>query len=107
MNLCIDAGNSRVKWGWHDGSQWTALASVSLIEFAAATHDINPFAATHANPEKIIISNVAVKVRINYWSTGRAYLRPNPIGCAAHRTPVACKIVTKILSNSDPIVGLR
>ena len=59
MNLCIDAGNSRVKWGWHDGSQWTALASVSLIEFAAATHDINPFAATHANPEKIIISNVA------------------------------------------------
>ena len=59
MILAIDAGNSRVKWGWHDGSGWTSLATVSLIEFAAANHDINPFAATHADPEKIIISNVA------------------------------------------------
>ena len=59
MNLAIDAGNSRVKWGWHDSTAWTALATVSLIEFAAANHDINPFAATHADPEKIIISNVA------------------------------------------------
>ena len=59
MNLAIDAGNSRVKWGWHDGRRWTSLATVSLIEFAAANHDINPFAATHADPEKIIISNVA------------------------------------------------
>ena len=59
MILAIDAGNSRVKWGWHDGTAWTSLATVSLIEFAAANHDINPFAATHANPEKIIISNVA------------------------------------------------
>lgn len=59
MILAIDAGNSRVKWGWHDGAAWTSLATVSLIEFAAANHDINPFAATHADPEKIIISNVA------------------------------------------------
>ena len=59
MILAIDAGNSRVKWGWHDGRNWNSLATVSLIEFAAANHDINPFAATHADPEKIIISNVA------------------------------------------------
>jgi type III pantothenate kinase len=59
MNLAIDAGNSRVKWGWHDGSRWTALATVSLVEFAAASHDINPFAATHETPERIVISNVA------------------------------------------------
>ncbi len=59
MILAIDAGNSRVKWGWHDGEAWQSLATVSLIEFAAANHDINPFAATHADPEKIIISNVA------------------------------------------------
>ncbi len=59
MILAIDAGNSRVKWGWHDGSAWSSLASVSLIEFAAANHDINPFAATHENPERIVISNVA------------------------------------------------
>lgn len=59
MNLAIDAGNSRVKWGWHDGNGWHSLATVSLIEFAAANHDINPFAVTHADPERIIISNVA------------------------------------------------
>lgn len=59
MILAIDAGNSRVKWGWHDGHSWSSLATVSLIEFAAANHDINPFAATHENPERIVISNVA------------------------------------------------
>lgn len=59
MNLAIDAGNSRVKWGWHDGKAWHGLATVSLIEFAAANHDINPFATTHADPGRIIISNVA------------------------------------------------
>ena len=59
MILAIDAGNSRVKWGWHDGRGWHNLATVSLIEFAAANHDINPFAATHENPQRIVISNVA------------------------------------------------
>jgi len=59
MILAIDAGNSRVKWGWHDGGAWAGLATVSLIEFAASNHDINPFAATHENPERIVISNVA------------------------------------------------
>jgi type III pantothenate kinase len=59
MILAIDAGNSRVKWGWHDGRAWSSLASVSLIEFAAANHDLNPFATTHENPARIVISNVA------------------------------------------------
>jgi len=60
VNLCIDAGNSRVKWGWHDGASWKSLATVSLIEFAAAGgHDLNPFAQTHDNPSSIVISNVA------------------------------------------------
>jgi type III pantothenate kinase len=59
MILAIDAGNSRVKWGWHDGRSWSGLATVSLIEFAAANHHVNPFAATHEDPERIVISNVA------------------------------------------------
>jgi len=59
MNLAIDAGNSRVKWGWHDGSAWTSVASVSLIEFAASSDHINPFSVTHENPSRIVISNVA------------------------------------------------
>ena len=59
MNLAIDAGNSRVKWGWHDGSRWASVASVSLIEFAASSDHINPFSVTHENPSRIVISNVA------------------------------------------------
>jgi type III pantothenate kinase len=59
MNLAIDAGNSRVKWGWHDGARWASVASVSLIEFAASSDHINPFSVTHENPARIVISNVA------------------------------------------------
>ena len=59
MILAIDAGNSRVKWGWHDGSSWSSIANVSLIEFAASSDHINPFSATHENPARILISNVA------------------------------------------------
>ncbi len=101
MILAIDAGNSRVKWGWHDGGQWVNLATVSLIEFAAANHDINPFAATHEDPERIVISNVAGdgahQLLVNWtsifdaeplWLTGEAercgvrsrYERPEKLG---------------------------
>ena len=69
MILAIDAGNSRVKWGWldpatqggaaHDGPRWQSIATVSLIEFAASGDHVNPFSVTHEDPERIIISNVA------------------------------------------------
>ena len=38
---------------------WSSIATVSLIEFAASSDHINPFSATHENPARIIISNVA------------------------------------------------
>jgi len=67
MILAIDAGNSRVKWGWYEVERqaaggmtgWSSVASVSLIEFAASSDHVNPFSATHENPARIIISNVA------------------------------------------------
>jgi type III pantothenate kinase len=63
MILAIDAGNSRVKWGWyerHDGSgRWASIATVSLIEFAASSDHVNPFSVTHDSPSRIVISNVA------------------------------------------------
>ncbi len=64
MILCIDAGNSRVKWGWLElddagASRWSSIATVSLIEFAAASDHVNPFSITHEAPERIVISNVA------------------------------------------------
>jgi type III pantothenate kinase len=64
MILAIDAGNSRVKWGWYEigpggPGRWSSIANVSLIEFAASSDHINPFSATHENPSRILISNVA------------------------------------------------
>jgi len=64
MILAIDAGNSRVKWGWYEAGpdgqgRWSSIANVSLIEFAASSDHINPFSATHENPSRILISNVA------------------------------------------------
>jgi type III pantothenate kinase len=59
MILAIDAGNSRVKWGWHEDAGWSSIANVSLIEFAASSDHVNPFSATHENPSRILISNVA------------------------------------------------
>src|SRR5438045_8647307 len=70
MILCIDAGNSRVKWGWHDGQHWTSIATVSLIEFAASSDHINPFSVAHEAPERNVISNVAGdaadRLQVNY-----------------------------------------
>lgn len=112
MILAIDAGNSRVKWGWHDGRGWHNLATVSLIEFAAANHDINPFAATHENPERIFISNVAGdgahQLLVNWtsifeaeplWLTGEAercgvtshYRRPEQLGADRWASLVAAR----------------
>jgi type III pantothenate kinase len=64
MILAIDAGNSRVKWGWYEAAPggkgtWSGIANVSLIEFAASSDHVNPFSATHENPARIVISNVA------------------------------------------------
>jgi len=66
MILAIDAGNSRVKWGWlepgdtgSDELRWSSVATVSLIEFAASSDHVNPFSVTHEAPESIVISNVA------------------------------------------------
>ena len=64
MILAIDAGNSRVKWGWYEldaggKGAWSSIANVSLIEFAASSDHINPFSATHENPARILVSNVA------------------------------------------------
>jgi type III pantothenate kinase len=103
--LAIDAGNSRVKWGWYHGDLraggWSSVASVPLIEFAATGDHVNPFSATHENPARIVISNVAGEgahqLLVNWtsifeaeprWLTGEAercgvrnrYERPEQLG---------------------------
>jgi type III pantothenate kinase len=39
MKLLIDAGNSRVKWGVHDGAQWLAQGAVKHDEISSLQQD--------------------------------------------------------------------
>ncbi len=53
--LAIDAGNSRIKWGLHDGEGWLAQSWVSTAEaeqLAAAWKDL-------PQPDVVVVSNVA------------------------------------------------
>jgi len=54
MLLAIDAGNSFVKFGYHDGSAWQKQQRVGLNDFCLA-----PKHYLQVLPEQIIIANVA------------------------------------------------
>ncbi|WP_255377116.1 type III pantothenate kinase [Sulfuriferula sp. AH1] len=49
--LAIDAGNTRIKWGLHDGRQWLQRGHLAHNEIARLS--------TLAVPDRIIVSNVA------------------------------------------------
>lgn len=55
MLLCIDCGNTRLKWGMHDGEHWRAQGALAL-------HDIDRLPQTFAGqprPTRVIACNVA------------------------------------------------
>jgi type III pantothenate kinase len=53
--LAIDAGNTRIKWGWADGQRWVRQSSVPSSEAAALGTALAGLSA----PDRIVISNVA------------------------------------------------
>jgi type III pantothenate kinase len=55
MILVIDAGNTRLKWGLHDGSTWRAAGAVPTARPARLAAGWKRITA----PEKILIANVA------------------------------------------------
>ena len=55
MIVCLDSGNSRIKWGGHDGRCW-------LAQGAVAHPDVEQLAALVAawpQPERVMLANVA------------------------------------------------
>ena len=56
--LAVDAGNTRVKWGIHDGREWFMRAS-----FATAAREETAFSHLPPDPQvdRIVVSNVAGK----------------------------------------------
>lgn len=55
MILAVDAGNTRIKWGLHDGNSWQAKGWVASTDGAALDDAWKGLAA----PERIVASNVA------------------------------------------------
>ena len=53
--LAIDAGNTRVKWGVHDGSRWLRQASVETVHAA----ELKPALAGLPPLQAVVVSNVA------------------------------------------------
>ena len=55
MILVVDAGNSRLKWGLHDGQDWLRREAVDNADIARLAHDWEKI----ATPQKIVVCNVA------------------------------------------------
>lgn len=55
MILTVDAGNTRIKWGLHDGNSWQAKGWVATADAAGLGDAWKGLAA----PERIVVSNVA------------------------------------------------
>ncbi|NTV69008.1 MAG: type III pantothenate kinase [Azonexaceae bacterium] len=55
MIVCIDSGNSRIKWGVHDGAQWLAQGAVAHAD----VEQLRQLLSGWPQPEKVILANVA------------------------------------------------
>ena len=59
MILCIDSGNSRIKWGLHDGQGWQASGAAAQITDPAGEIGALQGLTVQAEPRRIMLSNVA------------------------------------------------
>src|SRR5688572_14701892 len=50
--LAIDAGNTRVKWGMHDGAKWVRQGALATVESERLRDELEP-------ADRIVIANVA------------------------------------------------
>jgi type III pantothenate kinase len=58
MIVCLDSGNSRIKWGVHDGAQWLAQGAVAQADVA----ELSALPAQWPSPERVMLANVAGEV---------------------------------------------
>lgn len=55
MILAVDAGNSRIKWGLHDGTSWLSKGWIASTDAAGLGEALKG----QPEPEQIVVSNVA------------------------------------------------
>lgn len=55
MIVCLDSGNTRIKWGVHDGARWLAQGAVMQDQ----PEGLAPLLADWPRPERVMLANVA------------------------------------------------
>ncbi len=87
MILAIDAGNSRIKWGLHDNTDWIASGrGIDIAELTVAW-------AALPEPERIIIVNVAGECiqaglldAVARWHAAPTWVNPGISACGVHNS---------------------
>lgn len=76
--LAVDAGNTRVKWALHDGSEWTARGAAAHGERGSLDGQWARLPA----PQRIVVSNVAgpgaeafLRERLARWGAEEVWIR--------------------------------
>jgi len=84
MILAIDAGNSRLKWGLHDGDSWRTLGVVSNLTLASVENVWH----TIQQPDQIVISNVAgeqvrsdILMLLSHWHLAPYWIVAKSVEC--------------------------
>ena len=72
MIVCLDSGNSRIKWGVHDGQAWLAQGAVAHAELA----QLAVLAAHWPMPQQVLLANVAGPEAARRISEALAAWRP-------------------------------
>jgi len=85
MHLLIDAGNTRIKFGWHDGEQW--ICREDIAHDALTLTDFARFGV----PDRIVIAHVAsegirshILEQIAPWEDRTEWLRASNLRCGVH-----------------------
>ena len=84
MLLTIDAGNSFVKWAYHDGHVWVSHERASLATFCA-----DPLHFLDKSPTRVVISNVAgnpfQEALVRAFPSSTLYwIKAKPKACGVH-----------------------
>lgn len=84
MILAVDAGNSRIKWGVHDGQEWRRRGWAATADALQLSQDWADIAA----PQTVVVSNVAgpvVRDRLEQalakWPVPVRWIAPLPEQC--------------------------
>lgn len=86
MIVCIDSGNSRIKWGVHDDHAWIAQGAVTHAELS----DLAELTARWPAPRRVMLANVAgaevgdaIRAALAAWS---------PLLCEVRSSPAAAGV---------------